>query len=68
MEFIVPMDANPKILDGDVGDVHIHYTIFHYCRELQIPAHGPTNGPAYGQAKGPGIGPALRVPQDLNPP
>ena len=52
------MDANPKILDGDVGDVHIHYTIFHYCRELQIPAQGPTNGPAYGQAKGPGIGPA----------
>ena len=58
MEYIVPMDANPKILDGDVGDVHIHYTIFHYCRELQIPAQGPTNGPAYGQAKGPGNGPA----------
>ena len=52
------MDANPKILDGDVGDVHIHYTIFPYCRELQIPAQGPTNGPAYGQAKGPGNGPA----------
>ena len=52
------MDANPKILDGDVGDVHIHYTIFHYCRELQIPAQGPTNGPAYGLAKGPGNGPA----------
>ena len=47
------MDANPKILDGDVGDVHIHYTIFHYCRELQIPAQGPTNGPAYGLAQGP---------------
>ena len=61
------MDANPKILDGDVGDVHIHYTIFHYCRELQIPAQGPTNGlaqgPVHDQLQGPENGPAQGLSQ-----
>ena len=53
------MDANPKILDGDVGDVHIHYTIFHYCRELQIPAQGPV----HDQVQGPENGPVQGLPQ-----